>query len=416
MKRAVTLLERLMGAVAFRSGAPGGSPEWDLRIREVSEALDAAFEEARAAGGLTGDRLRIHFRADEVILENEPLWALRGWPWIARLNSGGIGGIQLARPVSQAQLENFIVDLEAALAGEGIRDVRSEPDRWGAFDVTLLPQGGEEGEVDAGVEGAGGDAPITSGSSLEPFPDEREVEAAAWIHDRVAQGASLPHVEAEALVRVLATGLDQRPRSILRLFQPRTPEDYPATHATNTALLAMMVADERGYSAREAWEIGLAGLLHDIGMSRISNRLIHAERRLEGTEREIIEDHPREGARMLMKSGVPLVVPAIVAWEHHLRFDGGGYPKRAHLREPHPASRIVHLTSTYAALRADRPYSPGWDHPRALAFIQSGLGGAFDPDVGGTFIRILSEWNPPLATSPRPSSPDTACEGPEGPD
>ena len=70
--------------------------------------------------------------------------------------------------------------------------------------------------------------------------------------------------------------------------------------------------------------------------------------------------HPVDGARLILQSEEHLDVAAVVAYEHHIMIDGGGYPRTRFKRDCHPASVLVHVCDVYDALRTNRPYRDAW--------------------------------------------------------
>jgi HD-GYP domain-containing protein (c-di-GMP phosphodiesterase class II) len=78
-----------------------------------------------------------------------------------------------------------------------------------------------------------------------------------------------------------------------------------------------------------------------------------------------------------------------VAYEHHVRPDGNGYPRVHYPREPHYASKIVSVCSAYDALRMRRPYRPAWNLHRVLEYIYEGAGTVFDRDVAWQFVGMM---------------------------
>ena len=98
------------------------------------------------------------------------------------------------------------------------------------------------------------------------------------------------------------------------------------------------------------------------------------------------------GARMIVESDRGLDLAAVVAYEHHIMLDGGGYPGMHFCRECHHASRLVHVCDVYDALRTKRPYREAWDAERALKQIEQGAGTDFDPDLVRAFSGMMREW------------------------
>jgi putative two-component system response regulator len=89
---------------------------------------------------------------------------------------------------------------------------------------------------------------------------------------------------------------------------------------------------------------------------------------------------------------------AVVAYEHHLMHDGGGYPALHYCRTCHSASRLAHVCDVYDALRTHRPYRAAWSSAAVLSYIEERAGTEFDPDVAHSFIRMMRQWEHRFAT------------------
>jgi putative two-component system response regulator len=82
----------------------------------------------------------------------------------------------------------------------------------------------------------------------------------------------------------------------------------------------------------------------------------------------------------------------VVAYEHHIMLNGGGYPGFKFRRPTHQASKLVHVCDVYDALRTNRPYREAWESERVLAHIEKGAGPDFDPDVVRAFTTMIRQW------------------------
>ena len=87
----------------------------------------------------------------------------------------------------------------------------------------------------------------------------------------------------------------------------------------------------------------------------------------------------------------------MVAYEHHIMLNGGGYPTLTVPRDCHRASKLVHVCDVYDALRTDRPYRPAWSQARALAYLEERSGTEFDPDLATSFVRMMRRWEGQVA-------------------
>ena len=106
-------------------------------------------------------------------------------------------------------------------------------------------------------------------------------------------------------------------------------------------------------------------------------------------QRARVEEHPVEGARMILENGELPALAAVVAYEHHMRPDGTGYPRLRQARPCHQASHVVAVCSTYDALRMDRPFRPAWQMPRILEYIYEGAGSVFDREAAWDFVAMM---------------------------
>ena len=118
--------------------------------------------------------------------------------------------------------------------------------------------------------------------------------------------------------------------------------------------------------------------------------------------------HPVEGARIIISSEPDLDLAAVVAYEHHIMLNGGGYPTMRFSRDCHRASKLVHVCDVYDALRTNRPYRDAWPSEKVLAYLEERSGIEFDGEIAHAFARMMREWEPQVAaleeTEPLPVS------------
>ena len=151
----------------------------------------------------------------------------------------------------------------------------------------------------------------------------------------------------------------------------------------------MGLAEALGCAPGDVRAFGVAGLLHDIGKIRIPIEVLTKPGRLSDDELRIMRAHPVDGARMLVQSDGDLELAAVVAYEHHIMLDGGGYPQTHFRRECALASRLVHVCDVYDALRTHRPYRGAWSSEKTLDYLQARAGSEFDPAMVRAFVGML---------------------------
>lgn len=148
-----------------------------------------------------------------------------------------------------------------------------------------------------------------------------------------------------------------------------------------------------GMSEDEANRLGIAAPLHDAGKISIPDAILNKPGKHTDEERKIMQQHAVFGARMFERSDLPaLTAAAIVAHQHHERWDGKGYPQGLQGTAIHPFGRIVALTDVFDALCSKRCYKSAWSESDALDLIKNQAGTQFDPELVALFEAHYEEF------------------------
>ena len=198
-------------------------------------------------------------------------------------------------------------------------------------------------------------------------------------------------LEAEAIVRSLSVAMHGDQAFMIPLLRLKEYDQYTTTHSLNVSTLAMALAEHVGLSPKEVRTFGVAGLLHDVGKVRIPSDILNKPGKLTPEEREVMNSHTVEGARFIMEAQQFLDLAAVVAYEHHIRIDGGGYPALHFHRHCHQASDLVHVCDVFDALRTDRPYRDAWPMEKVLSYVEQGAGTEFNPRFAHAFVEMMRE-------------------------
>jgi putative nucleotidyltransferase with HDIG domain len=326
-------------------------------------------------------RVSFSFLGDDVVFGDRPIRSLRGWDWSNRLAGAGIQRIEFETEVTREEFDGFLSQVLAKLT---------------LFAAQQTGQGrGAGGPIKFGqvglreMESAPQLATATIALSLR-----EEADTVQWMHEETQGGHGLPLAEAEAVVRSLAAAMHGDQAIVLPLLEMRRYDEYTTTHSLNVCVLAMGLAEWVGMGARDVRAFGVAGLLHDIGKVKIPTEVLNKPGRLTPEERDIMNRHPVEGAKIIMASEENLDLAAVVAYEHHIMQNGGGYPKLDYPRECHQASKLVHVCDVYDALRTNRPYRAAWAPGKVLSYLEERAGTEFEPDVARRFVKMMGSWEP----------------------
>jgi putative nucleotidyltransferase with HDIG domain len=308
---------------------------------------------------------------------------MRDWEWAARLANAGVQRLEFAADVSRDDFEQFLEGVLARLT-------------LAAVDTAEMRPMGSRTSIRFGAIGIRGDtrsAPLTTPS--EPLPMgarydlTEEVETVQWMHSEVGDRGMLPLLEAESVVRSLAVAMHGDREMLLPLLSLREFDEYTTTHSLNVSVLTMALAEAMGMSARDVRAFGVAGLLHDLGKTRIPLEILNKPGKLSDEERAVMQSHTVEGAKLILTSDRQLDLAAAVAYEHHIMLNGGGYPNRHIRRNCHCASALVHVCDVYDALRTHRPYRGAWEPDKVLKYIEDGAGSDFDADIARVFVDLM---------------------------
>jgi HD-GYP domain-containing protein (c-di-GMP phosphodiesterase class II) len=169
----------------------------------------------------------------------------------------------------------------------------------------------------------------------------------------------------------------------------RNSDEYTFTHVIDVCILTVSLAESFGFSGNQLHEIGIASLLHDVGKLHIPDAILNKPGKPTAEEWRIIQCHPIWGAMQIQKmKGVPKIA-LLGALEHHVRFDGGGYPRLQENYKPSIVSQMIAVADTYDALRSNRPYQAPKSHEVAVGILTKGKGTSFNPLMVDNFLRLI---------------------------
>jgi putative two-component system response regulator len=230
------------------------------------------------------------------------------------------------------------------------------------------------------------------------------------LHLRRSQRLSKESLQAEvaaktAETRKLLTDLESAYEEALELLA--TVAEYrdedTGNHIRRMGAYARLMACELGWAEERQKIIELAAPLHDIGKVGTPDAVLLKNGKLTPEEFALMQRHTEVGRRILSRSNHPVMrCAAKIAWAHHERWDGSGYPRGLRGAEIPIEARIVPIGDVYDALRSERPYKPGFSHDAAVSILLEGDGRVmpshFDPQLlhifraqSGKFARVYAE-------------------------
>lgn len=164
-------------------------------------------------------------------------------------------------------------------------------------------------------------------------------------------------------------------------------------HTKRVSLYSQVLARQLGLPARDVELISAASPLHDIGKLGVPDEILFKPADFNGEERRIMQNHASIGYQMLQHSERDILkAAAVIALQHHEKWDGSGYPQGLKGEEIHIYGRIVGLADVFDALISRRVYKEAWEMDRVVEWVTQESGGHFDPAVVEAFLAALDEF------------------------
>lgn len=183
----------------------------------------------------------------------------------------------------------------------------------------------------------------------------------------------------DAVIAFIATL--KKEMNVLRVISPvKSYSEYTYVHATNVSVITLFQAEALGLKGENLHDVGIAALMHDVGKMFVDKEVLEKPGKLNDQEWTQMKQHPAAGAKYL--SALPDVpkLAMIAAFEHHMKFDGSGYPgTKRQGKKQHIVSQMVAIADFFDALRTERPYRKAMDTAMIIGLMKEGVGREFNP-------------------------------------
>ncbi|MFQ5848663.1 MAG: HD-GYP domain-containing protein [Candidatus Methylomirabilales bacterium] len=221
---------------------------------------------------------------------------------------------------------------------------------------------------------------------------QRAVEIVGEILRAVRANAPFSISGAEDAAELLLQNLQAGDALMVHLFSGGGPAADPTREAVHVCIVSVKLGMELGYTGEELRQLGLAALLHDVGMARLPADLVEKEGPLNPVERATLGRHPEEGVQVIRALGPKYSWLAEVIFQIHERVDGSGYPQVLKGAEIHEFAQVVGLAEVYESLVHRRPYRQRLSPLEALKEILHRERSAFRDRVLKALIQALTPY------------------------
>lgn len=204
----------------------------------------------------------------------------------------------------------------------------------------------------------------------------------------------------------MIANLQSQKDMLVNIAEVQMYDEYTYHHCLSVAIMSVAIGMELGMNADMLKDIGMTGLLHDLGKTAVPSEIINKPGPLTDEEYEIVKQHPVLAAKHLQERGLinDDVYCGIIS--HHEKLDGSGYPNRLEGDEIHPYAKILAVADVYDALTSNRPYRVPSPPNEAIEYIMGGLDTHFDENAVKAFLRKVAPY--PLGARVKLSNGETA--------
>jgi HD-GYP domain-containing protein (c-di-GMP phosphodiesterase class II) len=176
--------------------------------------------------------------------------------------------------------------------------------------------------------------------------------------------------------------------TLSRAIEARDP--YTRGHSARVTAIAEAIARRLSWDEERLQLLHVGGPLHDVGKLGVSEEVLAKPGRLDEEELAQIREHPKLGARILMRVAMLRGALPYVLF-HHERWDGRGYPTGRAGEEIPLEARVLAVADAFDAMTSDRPYRPALDREEAIAEVARCAGTQFDPEIVRIFLELFAE-------------------------
>ena len=361
------LLRRLAASLRSAQLYSPGHPIIARNLESLSTAVQLIHDsQPTVTIGLVGE---------EVIVDDMPMARADTFgPFVRRLQQAGVERLIVERGVTTDEITAFL----AAVTTIDARD----PDAAGSFPALPHIRVGRV-TIEQRVEGS-----LTDMATIKRLYNDA-VSVAGDVWDSAQTEGRPDAIVARSMIDGLAQAVAQNRTALLALTTLKDYDNYTFTHMVNVSILTMGQARGLGIDGPLLREFGLAALMHDIGKVRTPLDILNKPDSLTDAELAVMKRHVVDGAEILrMTPDVPALAP-VVAFEHHLRIDGSGYPAGVTRSSLNIGTMLCSIADVYDAMRSQRNYQKAFPTDRILAVLKRNDGTQFDQHLVRRFVQLI---------------------------
>ncbi len=239
---------------------------------------------------------------------------------------------------------------------------------------------------------------------------DRSREAMREILDPARLGKAIQSTAVLSVVEDVATSIEGNRDALLTVLRLKARDEYTYLHSVAVCALMINLARQLGLDRQTSADLGMAGLLHDIGKLLIPTAVLHKPGRLTDEEFALAQTHVMEGCRLLRGMDNLPAVALDVCQHHHEKIDGTGYPYGLQAEQISREARMGAICDVYDAVTSIRPYKEAWPPVEAITRMRQWTG-HFDPQLLFAFMLSIGVFPVGLVVQLRKDRLGVVIEG-----
>lgn len=216
------------------------------------------------------------------------------------------------------------------------------------------------------------------------------IQSVARLDTAFRTGKGINFLACKAPLQAMLSEIEENRNAKLNLTEIRSLNDSIYNHMVQVCIVAVKVGIQMGYDQQKLFELAQGVLFHDIGMTRIAPDVLNRIGGLTESEIAQIKTHPKTGYDLINQSRNLSEGSAEVAFQHHERYNGSGYPRKLTGLQIHEYARIAAAADVFDAMTTEKPYRPAKSVGDTLEYIKSQKGAEFDPLVVDALVKAVA--------------------------
>ncbi|MBN1664522.1 MAG: HD domain-containing protein [Deltaproteobacteria bacterium] len=315
-----------------------------------------------------------------IMVDNRPLIITSTYKaaFLRILNKTGLERITLKRGLPFAEFAEFI----RSLGESGMAVLHSTP--YIILGRLELIKGKESPEEEAAAENAGWDV-----EEIHDAGSQSPADFLEGLYRDIVEKKIIDFDAVNGLVVQFIASISRETNPLRLLSQIKSMDEYTFVHTVNVGILTMSLAQYVGFGGPDLNKIGTAAILHDVGKITIPHDILSKQGALTPEERHVIENHTINGAMHLLALGNISPLAVLTAMEHHIKYDGTGYPQTKKPWETNIVSQMTTIADVFDALYTKRPYRNPLPITEIARIMKEESGATFNPYLLERFFNML---------------------------